>query len=238
MKHISKVGLLSSVLIITILMSACDNQQLVTEDKQPTDISTEVVKDKSTKDTVIKDKIITDTLAKGKGVTKTVIDTTANKAIQQANSFANIYSTTCMKYLNNLDKLREKLAVLPELPKQKAKFFLKDMMQGGSAYPVPDKHGVFVLALSTSKNVCAVYAKTVDVQAVQQQFTITFAQAPKPLVVKQIDNQSQKTKTGEQTITAYEWYQQGAKRKMVFMLSTDSADDAEVQALFTASIVH
>jgi hypothetical protein len=38
----------------------------------------------------------------------------------QANSFTNIYSTTCLKYLTNLDALRERLSPAPKLPPEKA----------------------------------------------------------------------------------------------------------------------
>ncbi len=209
MKHISKISIVNAIIIILVSITACNQSESKSSEQQTatkTNNDTKAIKQENTVDT--------------------------DKRVQQAKSFANIYSTTCMQYLNELDKLREKLSALPSLPKEKAKLFLNNM-QDGLAYPVPDKYGKFVLALPANKNMCAVYAKKANIKTVQQQFHSTFSQAPKPLLVKK----NQQNISPQQTIISYEWYQQGAKRKMLFMLSTNSADNASIQALFTASIV-
>lgn len=78
----------------------------------------------------------------------------ADEGENQANSFANIYASLCMKNLTNLEGLREKLKPMPKLPAEKATHFLAG--NPGDAWPVPDKHGTFVLALPSGKNLCAV----------------------------------------------------------------------------------
>lgn len=51
----------------------------------------------------------------------------AGEGEDQANSFASIYATLCMKNLNNLEALREKLSAIPKLPAEKAAHFLLAM---------------------------------------------------------------------------------------------------------------
>ena len=82
-------------------------------------------------------------------------DCFAAEGEDQANSFANIYASLCLKNLSNLEALREKLKPLPKLPPEKAAMFLAG--RPGDAWPVPDKHGTFVLALPSGINFCAVH---------------------------------------------------------------------------------
>ena len=163
------------------------------------------------------------------------VGSTSPMQIAQAESFLNIYSTTCAKYLPNLDELRDKIKDLPQLTDAQAKQFLKG--HSGSAWPVPDDHGTFVLTLLEEKNMCAVYANKANSQVVEKQFSNMFASAPSPLTSNERDNSKQTTISGEKTTLSYEWAEKGAQRKMLFMLTTDSSADADVQALFTASII-
>lgn len=163
------------------------------------------------------------------------VGSTSPMQTAQAESFLNIYSTTCAKYLPNLDELRDKLKDLPQLTDVQAKQFLKG--HSGSAWPVPDDHGTFVLTLLEEKSMCAVYANKANSQVVEKQFSNMFASAPSPLTSNERDNSKQTTISGERTTLSYEWAQQGAQRKMLFMLTTDSSADADVQALFTASMI-
>jgi hypothetical protein len=163
------------------------------------------------------------------------VGSTSPMQIAQAESFLNIYSTTCAKYLPNLDELRDKTKDLPQLTDAQAKQFLNG--HSGSAWPVPDDHGTFVLTLLEEKNMCAVYANKANSQVVEKQFSNMFASAPSPLTSNKRDNSKQTTISGEKTTLSYEWAEKGAQRKMLFMLTTDSSADADVQALFTASII-
>lgn len=92
----------------------------------------------------------------------------ADAVTDQAKSFFNIYQSICLKYLNNMDEARQKLKPLPALPEKKARFFLQGMP--GTAWPVPDKHGTFVLAIHERKNFCAVYAHKVNAALVEKSF--------------------------------------------------------------------
>lgn len=155
----------------------------------------------------------------------------SDESMNQAKSFTNIYSTTCMKYMHNLDQLSAKLKGLSSFPPEQAQKFLQG--QSGTAYPVPDKYGTYVLAVMNSNKMCAVYAKNANTDKVIEDFHSIFSSAPSPLKV----NKKAEDTVVSKTNIAYEWYAEGASKKMLFMLTTDSSDNAEVQALFTSSVI-
>lgn len=154
----------------------------------------------------------------------------------QADSFASIYASTCLKHLTNLDVLRAKLKDVPELPPEKAKPFLQGA--AGNAWPVPDPHGLFVVALTKGLNTCSVFARRVDAQTAEELFLKIVQEAPPPFVSRLAgDRRSQDARNGNTRTVSYEWSVPQAQRKMLFMLTTATADSAEVQGLATASMV-
>lgn len=160
----------------------------------------------------------------------------AGEGEDQASSFANIYASLCMKNLSNLEALREKLKPVPKLPPEKAAMFLAGDL--GDAWPVPDKHGAFVLALPNGKNLCTVYVRRANTEAAKKWFTGLVANAPSPLVAVQVKNEQAKTTANGQTETvSYEWSVPNATRKMLFTLTTASSDNAQLQVLGSAAIV-
>ena len=123
---------------------------------------------------------------------------------EQANSFAYLYSSLCLMNLASLDDLREKLKPVPKLPVEKAAFFLAD--EPGDAWPFPDGHGTFVLALLGGKSFCAVYARRANTETVIKLFTALVAQPPAPFTVKQLMNKQAHTAASWTTHTdSYEW---------------------------------
>lgn len=164
----------------------------------------------------------------------------ASEGRQQAESFANIYASTCIQHLNNLDGLREKLQAAPQLPPGKAAHFLAG--HEGQAWPVPDRHGTFVLTLQDGKNFCAVHARRADTEAAKELFVNLVAnpavQARSQVEVKQVTNEQQQTDAnGLVETVAYEWSTPGAPRKMLFMLSTAPSETAQLQVYGSASII-
>lgn len=154
----------------------------------------------------------------------------------QADSFANIYASLCLKHMNNLDALREKLKPMPKLPPEKASHFLAG--NAGDAWPVPDKYGTFVLALPTEKNICTVYVRRADTEAAKKQFANLVANAPSPLVAKLVRNEEIQTAANGPTQTvAYEWSVPNAPRKMLFTLTTAPSETAQLQVLGSAAII-
>ncbi|MCC6917260.1 hypothetical protein [Nitrosomonas sp.] len=154
----------------------------------------------------------------------------------QASSFANIYASLCLKHLNNLEALHEKLEPMPKLPPEKAAHFLAG--NAGDAWPVPDKYGTFVLALPTGKNLCAVHARRADTETAKKKFAGLVASAPSPLVARQVRNeQAQTTANGSTQTVAYEWSVPNAPRKMLFTLTTASSETAQLQVLGSAAII-
>lgn len=160
----------------------------------------------------------------------------AQVADQQAASFENIYATTCLQHLSNLDKLREKLASVPGLPPEQASHFLQGNQ--GKAWPVPDKHGVFVLAIPDGKNFCAVFARRVKAPEAVSRFQRLVASAPSPLTSRLVQNTSTETQVnGIASTLAYEWSANGAARRMLFTLTTADSLSADIQGLASAAYV-
>ena len=160
----------------------------------------------------------------------------ASEAEQQANSFANIYASTCLKHLNDLSVLRDKLKSVPKFPADQAAQFLND--SPGDAWPVPDKYGSFVLALPAAKNMCMVFARRADAAEAEKQFMTMVEKAPAPLTAKQVRNSALNTSANGPTHTlSYEWSVSNASRKMLFTLTTARSDKAQLQVLGSAAIV-
>jgi hypothetical protein len=160
----------------------------------------------------------------------------ASEGDDQANSFANIYASLCLKNLSNLEGLREKLKPMPKLPPEKAAHFLAG--KSGDAWPVPDKHGTFVIALPSGMSLCAVHARRANSETAKKLFAGLVANAPSPLVAKQISNEKAQTAANGQTQTvSYEWTVPNASRKMLFTLTTAPSDSAQLQVLGSAAIV-
>lgn len=125
---------------------------------------------------------------------------------------------------------------MPKLPVEKAAHFLSG--NPGDAWPVPDKHGIFVLSLPTNKNICAVYARRADTAIAEKLFAGQVANAPPPLVSKQVINERGQTVANGPTHTiSYEWSAPNAPRKMLFTLTTASSETAQLQVLGSASNV-
>ena len=160
----------------------------------------------------------------------------ADEGENQASSFANIYASLCLKNLTNLEELREKLKPMPKLPTEKASLFLGDYP--GDAWPVPNKHGLFVLALPTGKNFCAIHARRANTDMAKKLFIKMVSNAPAPLTSKQVlDEQSETLANGQTRTISYEWSVPNASRKMLFTITTASSATAQLQVLGSAAIV-
>ena len=160
----------------------------------------------------------------------------AQESARQADSFANIYATTCLKHLPNLDALISKLESVPSLPPQKAEHFLQGKQ--GKAWQVPDKHGIFVLAIPSGKNFCAVFARRVNAPEAISRFQKLVQAAPSPLTSRQLAKTSEQTKqNGLASTLSYEWSMKGADRKMLFTLTTAESPTADIQGLASAAYV-
>lgn len=164
------------------------------------------------------------------------LNASTQESSAQADSFANIYATTCLKHLSNLDALISKLASAPTLPPEKASQFLQGKQ--GKAWPVPDRNGVFVLAIPDSKDFCAVFARRVSGPEAIARFQKLVASAPQPLTSRQVANSSTQTKqNGLASTLSYEWSLNGADRRMLFTLTTADSPTADLQGLATAAYV-
>ena len=158
------------------------------------------------------------------------------RADPQANSFTNIYANVCLKNLYKLDELRTKLKEVPALPAEKAEFFLQG--KPGSAWPVPDKNGVFIVAIPDGQNFCTVYAQRVNAESAEQQFMRIVEAAPDPLTAQKTgDDRRQTPKNGPTRTVSYEWSTPKAPAKMLFTLTTATGENADLQGMASAAIV-
>jgi len=160
----------------------------------------------------------------------------ANANVKQAESFMKIYSSLCLKHVNNLEALRNKLNKLPKLPTNKSSIFLSG--KKGSAWPVPDKNGTFVIAIPNEQNICMVYARRGNAESAEKAFTALFSKAQKPLKSKLIKDEYQTTAANGKTHSlSYEWFIPKSPKAMMFMLTTASSDTANLQLMASASII-
>lgn len=160
----------------------------------------------------------------------------ASEGDDQANAFAKIYFSLCMKNLPNLEALREKLRPIPSLPPEKAAHFLAG--NPGSAWPVPDKHGTFVLALPSGKNFCGLHARRANTQTAKKLFIGLVANPPSPFTATLLKNeQMQSPPNGEIQTLSYEWSAPSVTRKMIFTLTTAPSESAQLQVLGSATII-
>ncbi len=152
-----------------------------------------------------------------------------------SDAFMNIYATICMKHINNIPELEKKLELIPKLPSDKAAPFLQG--KEGSAWPVPDNRGLFVVAIPKSTNMCAVFARRLDTVDAKKSFTDIVSVAPTPMKALKKDEVNQTdVKNGERQTLAYTWSIADHPRKIIFMLTTATADTADLQGMATVSL--
>jgi hypothetical protein len=160
----------------------------------------------------------------------------ASETDDQANSFAKIYASLCMKNLPNLEALREKLRPIPSLPSDKAALFLRG--NPGDAWSVPDTYGTFVLALPNGKNFCAVHARRASAETAIKLFTGMVANPPSPFTSTLVKSEQAQSPVNGQTRTlSYEWSVPNATRKMLFSITTATSETAQLQVLGSAAII-
>lgn len=152
----------------------------------------------------------------------------------QAESFAKTYASFCLKNITNLENLRNQLKDQPKLPPEKSSQFLSG--HPGDVWPIPDKNGLFVLALPSDKNLCAVFAQKANATKAEELFKSLVAQAPTPLLSKLVSDYSKTSPNGKTHTIAYEWSIPNATKKMLFMITTATSENAQLQVIGTASM--
>jgi hypothetical protein len=160
----------------------------------------------------------------------------ASEGTDQANAFASLYTSLCLKNLQNLEELRQKLKPVPSLPQEKATLFLNGKQ--GDAWPIPDKRGTFVIALPKDKNFCALFARRADTETALRLFTALVSNPPAPLTSKKtLDIQNQTIENGTTQTISYEWSAPGATRKLMFTITIAPSESAQLQVLGSAAII-
>lgn len=156
----------------------------------------------------------------------------------KATFFINIYHSLCMKNINDFETLRAQLLKNhPTFPKEQAARFLSGM--DGDAWPVTSSLGSFVISIPKGVKMCSVYARRANRDDVEKKFLDLVSTAPQPLVAeKRTDEMKDTSNNGKTHTVGFVWGVASATRKLAFILTTSSKDDADIQAYATATVVN
>lgn len=155
--------------------------------------------------------------------------------LTQAEAFTRIYATFCLKHINELEKLRQRMALAPQLPKDKARSFLQGY--AGEAWLVPESSGQYVVAIPKDQNTCYAYAYRAPKQKVEELFA-SIASAPSDTFnIKRGKSETKSMSYGQLDTLNYEWRLSGSDRKTILRLTTTSSSEAPVQAYAVATLL-
>ena len=154
---------------------------------------------------------------------------------KQAEAFTRIYATFCLKHIHELEKLRQRMAMAPQIPKEKAVNFLQGYE--GEAWVVPEATGQYVIAMPKEKNMCFVYAYRAGQEKIQKTFS-AIANAPAgSFHIKKGKDETKKMVFGDLHSVSYEWTLPGSPKRTILKLSTTSSEKAPMQAYAAATLI-
>ena len=165
----------------------------------------------------------------------------AEEVDAKASAFAKHYADICLKNLPALEALRARLIAnnVPKFPPQQAALFLRGTE--GDIWPVPSQahHGNFVMALRSGKDFCALYGRRASQNDVEKLFVQLVEKAPPPFVSERTEDKKMDAGANRVAghIISYTWSMPNAKRKFLFMLTTSDSENADIQAVASASTV-
>lgn len=155
---------------------------------------------------------------------------------RQAEAFHQMLMSLCVNNIANLDALRDRLKGVPSFPEEQGAVFLAN--RTGTAWPVPDKSGLFVLSLLDSGQ-CAILARRASSTKVREQFLSFVTDAPSPLVYRKVSEASAMTEAnGEAHTIQYEWSAEADMPRLVFTLTTSDFEEAQIQAMGSVVLIH
>lgn len=154
---------------------------------------------------------------------------------KQAEAFTRIYATFCLKHIHELEKLRQRMAIAPQIPKEKAVLFLQGY--DGEAWVVPEPTGQYVIAMPKEKNKCFVYAHRAGQDKIQKIFAAIVNAPAGSLQIKKSKDETKKMDFGDLHSLTYEWTLPGSPKRTVLELLTTSSEKAPLQAYASASVI-
>ena len=154
----------------------------------------------------------------------------------KATLFANAYLSLCMKHVNDFEPLRAELEKqFPQFLPAQAAGFLKG--RDGSAWPIVSSLGNFAIVLPQKVKVCELIAQKADPRDVDEKFMRLVAQAPAPLISEKRSDESRGAPGGTIRTMAYVWKIPGANTALMFVLTTTTQADAQIQAFASATVI-
>lgn len=154
---------------------------------------------------------------------------------KQADAFSRIFVTFCLKHITELEKLRLRMAMAPQIPKEKATPFLQGFQ--GEAWVIPEPSGKYVVALPKEQNICFLYGFRADQTLLEKQFGAIANAAVSSMTVKKTKDEKTKMPFGLLHTISYEWTLAGSAKKTILTLSTTLSDSAPMQAYASAGLV-
>lgn len=161
------------------------------------------------------------------------VQTTSGNPEKQAEAFSRIYATFCLKHIYELEKLRQRMSVAPQIPKEKSVNFLQGYE--GEAWIVPEESGQYVIALPKDRNLCFVYGFRASREPLENRFAAMANVASGSMTVKKVKDDTKKMPFGMLHTISFEWSMPGTGKKAILKLSTTDSTEAPMQAYASAA---
>lgn len=161
------------------------------------------------------------------------VQTSSGNPEKQAEAFSRIYATFCLKHIYELEKLRQRMSVAPQIPKEKSVNFLQGYE--GAAWIVPEESGQYVVALPKDRNLCFVYGYRAGQEPLEKRFAAMADVASGSMTVKKLKDDTKKMPFGMLHTISYEWSMPGTGKKAILKLSTTDSTEAPMQAYASAT---
>jgi hypothetical protein len=149
-------------------------------------------------------------------------------------SLNDLFAGTCMKHFYSQNNLRQAMSDSPEVPPDKAEFFLGG--KTGKAWFVIAPSTAYVVVLRDD-TVCAVFAQRANSESTRAGFSALVGTAPEPLVAAALEPGSLGPNNQHARTIAYSWSRPEDTSELLFVLTTSDSSEATAQALASMSLV-
>ncbi|MGV6491232.1 NMCC_0638 family (lipo)protein [Stenotrophomonas rhizophila] len=149
----------------------------------------------------------------------------------QADTFNQLFGTTCMTHLNSVDGLTAWMAArnLAPLDDTVAQSFLHGTP--GRAWAITLDGDQYAVS-RTDAGLCAVYARRMDGEQLQSRFAALVSKAPAPMTARQTPSPASSTATRRSVSYLWSWPDETTSG-LLFTLTTSSDPDAPLQAMMS-----
>jgi len=166
--------------------------------------------------------------------TAAILPALATAASPPPDNLNDLFAGTCMKYFYSQNDLREAMSNSPEVPPEKAEFFLDKA--AGKAWFVMAPSTTYVVALRDD-TVCAVFAQRANSESTRAGFSALVGTAPEPFVAAAVEPGTLGPNNEYTRTMAYSWFRPQDTSELLFVLTTSDSNEATAQAMASMSLV-